>query len=498
MLVFFIPCFFVIVSSDPIVDTSSGPIRGVSSLEQDVDAYLGIPYAEPPVDELRFCKPIPKKQWTEIYNASSLPPPCSQMDVGPYYFMPDVTKISEDCLYLNIWAPKSNSTEVLKPIIIFIHPGGFLTGSSNLKAHDGSHLASRGDLVVVTINYRLGALGYFLAFSEEADGNMGMYDQIMAIKWVKENAKQFSGDPENIVLMGASAGSYSISAHLVSPLSQNLFNRAIIQSGSLVNPMLSDDNVVLYENSRAFAQLIGCTNENVTLKGDPKSVVKCLKTKSKEDIIAAEKTLFATTPELFFPRVNDEFLPKGVVDLYREGKFRKDVEVLAGFNEEEGTLLTTVVLQEYFGHFGEKEINMNKHRAAVLSTVTLSGFGQSSTGGIIKQYLNRVKNRTALGYSKMITNIMGDFLITCNTIFLADLLSTKGNPVYFYKFGFRSPSTPMADWIGTTHLDEVQYVFGSPYHANFTAEEVELSNNLIDRWSTFARTGFVPFPFFLL
>lgn len=489
MLILFIQCFFGIVYSDHIVDTSCGPIRGVSSLEQDVDAYLGIPYAEPPVDELRFYKPIPKTRWTEVYNASILPPPCPQMDTGPYYFMPDVTKISEDCLYLNIWAPKSNSNEDLKPIILFIHPGGFIMGSSNLKAHDGSHLASRGNLVVVTINYRLGALGYLLAFSEEADGNMGMYDQIMAIKWVKENAKQFGGDPENIVLMGASAGAYSISSHMVSPLSQNLFKRAIIESGTLVNPMLSDDNAVLFQNSRALARLIGCENETSTLKDDPRTVVKCLKNKSKEDIIAAEKTLFATTPALFFPRVNDEFLPKGQVELYREGKFRKDVEVLAGVNEDEGTLLTTVVLQDSFGVFGEKEIVMNKHRALVLSTVTLTGFGQSSPGGIIKKYINRVKDRTALGYSKVITDIMGDFLISCNTVFLADFLSVKGNPVYFYKFGFRSPSTPMANWIGATHLDEVQYVFGNSYHGNFTAEENELSNNLIDRWSTFARTG---------
>lgn len=490
--IFLLTYFLHISSADLIVNTNSGPIQGILSAAEDVEAYLGIPYAEPPVDELRFARPVSKSKWTEVYDASNLPPPCTQIGLDrEYYFMPDISSMSEDCLYLNIWAPKPISMDSLKPVIIFIHPGAFVSGSSNLKAHDGSHLASRGNLVIATINYRLGSFGFFLAHTEEANGNMGIFDQIMAIKWVKENAKHFGGDPENIILMGASAGAYSVSLHMVSPLSKGLFRRAIIQSGSAIHPFFMDDNAALYQNSQLVAELVGCTNDTMTLKTDPKSVISCLKLKPKDAFTKAEKNLVGTKPALFYPRVNDEFLPNSSVsDFFRTGNFRKNIDVLIGFTKEEGTLLIMAALPEFFGNYGQNYANdMSKIRSLTFSRAMLMSMEQPNASEITSFYSSQVKNRTSAEYMKMLANIFGDFTIACGTVFLADYLSAKTNSLYFYKFDFHTSSSPMADWIGTTHLDDIQYVFGNPYHDNFTTKEVELSHRLMDRWSAFAWTG---------
>nr|UFQ90039.1 acetylcholinesterase 8 [Pardosa pseudoannulata] len=478
-----------IASSELIVQTRSGPIRSVPSSVDDVEAFLGIPYAEPPVRELRFAKPIPKRPWKEVYNASSLPPPCPQYSLGPYYFMPDITNMTEDCLYLNIWVPKAETTDRLRPVMIYIHHGGCSSGSSNFPQHDGSQLVSRGNVIFATMNYRLGIFGFFLGYTEEANGSMGMYDQLMAINWVKDNAERFGGDPENIILMGVSAGGWSVSAHMISPLSKNLFKKAIIHSGSIVHPMFIADNEKLFQNSEMVASFVGCTNESLTLGKDPRSVVKCLKEKPIEDLIAAEKALLKRSFFNFFPRVNDEFLPKESIALLREGKFRKDIDVMIGIDKDEGGLFMLLAVPEYFGRYGSNDVSLRKGSAtALMQTASLALTG-SYNSELVDFYMSRVKSRTPEGYAQMISNILGDHIITCSTVFFAEILSFKGNNVYFYKFEFRSPSTPAAKWLGVMHLDELQYVFGVPFHDNFTTEEKELSNLLIDRWTTFAKKG---------
>lgn len=487
----FLVCIFAPTSSE-IINTNSGSVRGVPSLADDVEAYLGIPYAEPPVGDLRFARPVPKKKWTDVYNASTFGPPCTQISIGPLYFMPDVTNMSEDCLYLNVWSPKSEPSGGLRPIIVYLHPGAYITGSSTIKAHDGSQLASRGDLIVASLNYRLGMFGYFLSYTEEANGNMGEFDKIMAIKWIKENAKYFNGDPDNISLMGASAGAASISCLMLSPLAKDLFKKAIVISGSQMHPSFGD-NDRLFSNSERIASIAGCSNNSVNLKSNPRAVAKCLKNKSAEDLVKAQTVLLMTNPLLLFPRVGDELLPKNAVESFREGKFRKDMDVLMGFNENEGGLFLFTGVPQYVGLYGREVKAMTKMRAFALARSAFFLSGQDRASEVIDYYMKRVKNRTTTGYVRMVANILGDFISSCNVIFNADVVSLKGNHVYLYKFDFRPASTPTAEWVGTTHLDDIQYIFGSPYYGNFTPEETELSQRLIDRWSAFARTGFVIF-----
>lgn len=197
------------------VITKSGEIHGYERIidGNSVNEYLGIPYAEPPIKDLRFKKPLPVKPWKEPFNATEWPNPCFQRYNN---------NSSEDCLYLNIFAPKSKSNE-LQGVMFWIHGGGFLYGSSSLEIYDAAYLAAKGDIIIVTINYRLSTFGFLYTGTDDAPGNAGLYDQALALKWVKDNIEHFGGNPNEITIFGQSVGSYSVSLHLLSPITRNLF-----------------------------------------------------------------------------------------------------------------------------------------------------------------------------------------------------------------------------------------------------------------------------------
>lgn len=481
-----------LVSGDAIVKTTSGPIKGIPSSVDGVEAYLSIPYAEPPVGQLRFAKPVPKTKWNETYNASVLLPPCAQISIGDFTL--DSSMISEDCLYLNIWASTSKSSRGLRPIIIYIHGGKFSTGTSDEKVLDGSKFAKYGDLIFATVSYRLGAFGFFTTFTEDSAGNIGLYDQIMAIKWIKDNAKLFGGDSENIVLIGDGVGASSITTHMLSPLSNNLFKKAIFQSGSIWNPFYDDDNDKLIENIQSIALYTGCVNETLTLKDDPSKVVDCLRNIPKETIIEAEKKIQKLIPPGYYPRVNDEIIPESASNLFRKGKFRRDLTVLAGITRTEYTQFLAVVYPEQFRTDDKHNIEtLSKENATELIKPVLLLWEQTNITEIIDYYINRIKNKTSTGYARIVANILEDFSVTCSTIFTANILSLKGNSVYFYEFDFTPASSPMTEWTESIPVDEFQYVLTNLQ--NLTSEEQELSQSLMGRWSAFAWTGYYTYNF---
>ncbi|KAM7315230.1 acetylcholinesterase [Ixodes scapularis] len=235
-----------------IVTTKSGLVRGtlLRTTTGQVRAFLGIPFAEAPVGDLRFKKPEPKQPWNYVYNATSLPKMCSQPSVHltKFYQVNTENSVSEDCLFLNVFVPISNCTQM--PVVVYIHGGAFTYGGISMNITDTTELSVRGDLITVAIAYRLGAFGFLRTSLEDVNGNMGLYDQALAIRWVKDNIKSFGGDPNKITLMGQSAGSISIGLHLLSPISRGLFHRAIMQSGSpFTRVVLSDD-----EKARSVAR----------------------------------------------------------------------------------------------------------------------------------------------------------------------------------------------------------------------------------------------------
>lgn len=217
----------------PIVNAKCGPISGrrIELLGKGVNVFLGIPYAQPPIGDLRLRKPVPKQNWSATLNATRRPHQCRQNPQEWPAFPGKSTNCSEDCLYLNLWAPADGIPGELRPVMVWIHGGDFILGSSSWDYYDGSMLSAYGEVVVVSMNYRLGRLGFLNAGTEEAPGNQGLYDQKLALQWVKDNALYFGGNASAVTLFGQDAGAASIAMHMMSPLSSGLFNRAILQSG---------------------------------------------------------------------------------------------------------------------------------------------------------------------------------------------------------------------------------------------------------------------------
>nr|CDS26690.1 acetylcholinesterase [Hymenolepis microstoma] len=208
--------------------------------DKSVDAYLGIPFAEPPIGKLRFAPPQPIRPWTGTRNAMTRCKACVQYNFGSFdnanlaaKIWVNNTEMSEDCLYLNVWTPSSKS-DGSKAVMVWIYGGGYFSGTPNLDIYDGRFLVAMEDVVVVSMNYRLGPFG-FLYLKSHVEGNMGLKDQQLALKWVKDNIAVFNGDPDRITVFGESAGAVSVSLQYLNPNSRSYFNRFILQSGGAFN-----------------------------------------------------------------------------------------------------------------------------------------------------------------------------------------------------------------------------------------------------------------------
>lgn len=254
-----------------VIITNDGPVSGLTKKYDGklIDQYLGIPYAEPPVNDLRFRKPVPARSWSETYLATSYPQPCMQGSRSHSSTFP-----SEDCLYLNVFVPTTAGETKQKAVMVWIHGGAYITGSSS--TYDASYLALTGDVIVVTINYRLGLLGFLSTGDENSRGNYGLWDQVLAIKWVHDNIQAFGGDKTRICVFGESAGGYSVGLHLVIPVNRGRINSAICQSGTVLSPRaLAVDAALVAERA---GKSLDCNVSN-----DSKKLIDCLREKSAED-----------------------------------------------------------------------------------------------------------------------------------------------------------------------------------------------------------------------
>ena len=315
---------------------------------------------------------------------------------------------------------------------------------------------------------------------------MGMYDQIMAIQWIKDNAKHFGGDPDNIVLFGQSSGAFSVSFHMISPLSRSLFRRAILQSGSAFHPIYSEKNEALFAGSQTIAEMLGCADGKEALKNDPQKIVSCMKALPAKVFSDIDLEFFRNAG-ILLPRVGDEFLPGSPINLIRKREF-KNSELLLGINRDEGASFLSLQRPEIFGKMGHK-VDDNTFNKASAKDLIESMIKVRDDNQILQTYLDRSKSESRYTYLNAMSDILGDYLITCSSIFQAEYYSLAGNQVYFYLFDYRSETSPRAHWMGVSHFDEVQYVFGNSLFKNFTDYEEELSDDIMDMWTTFAKTG---------
>lgn len=289
--------------------------------------------------DLRFRKPVPVEQQDETFPAKTLPNSCQQETYttfpnfrGEEMWNPN-TPISEDCLYLNLWIPSSlrETGGSGATVLVWIHGGGYSTGTTTLEQYDGSYLAGTNNVIVASMNYRLGPFGFLYLGNEESPGNMGLYDQALAIEWIKANVGAFGGDPESLTLFGESAGAGSVSLHLLSPETRHLVSRGILQSGSSNTPWSDMSAETARKLAATLANDVGCGG----LWDDPIATVECLRSVEATKLSAAQFAHKAKFGSVFGPVVDGVFLPKDPKELLQEGGFQAK-NILIGANRDEG------------------------------------------------------------------------------------------------------------------------------------------------------------------
>jgi para-nitrobenzyl esterase len=450
-------------SSAPRVKTRSGVVEG--KVEGAVHAFLGIPYAAPPEGDLRWKPPAPVAKWSGVRQAKDFGAHCMQGKIYDDMNFRDPGG-SEDCLFLNVWALAGHWDKL--PVMVWIYGGGFAAGSSSEPRQDGTHLAQQG-VVVVSMNYRLGIFG-FLALPELAKesgrnsaGNYGLLDQLAALKWVHENISAFGGDPENVTIFGESAGSFSVSALMASPLAKGLFHKAIGESGA-----------AFFSHGLAFAPLA------VREEKDAKMVSEKLGTKTLGELrsIPAQKVLDPFAPPQsegfdFHPDIDGYFLPESVPKIFAEGK-QNDVPLLAGWNRDEGSYEIVSLPQ--------------KPTAESMKVEAQKDFGDKAD-----EFLRLYPTDTPEHTLRSAQDFAGDRFIAFSTWAWMEAQSKTGkSPIYRYRFDLGPPSDPLSPKLGAYHSAEIEYVFGQldskPGVAWLSANR-QLSEEMEKYWANFARSG---------
>ncbi|XP_078521832.1 cholinesterase isoform X1 [Lissotriton helveticus] len=474
-----------------IVSTKNGKIKGmyISVLSKPITAFLGIPYGEPPMGHLRFRKPEPRMPWSHIWNATAYGYSCYQYVDQTFPGFPGSemwnpnTLISEDCLYLNIWIPSPKPKNA--SVMVWIYGGGFETGTASLELYDGRYMARIERVIVVSVNYRLGALG-FLSFpgNAEAPGNVGLFDQRLALQWIQENIAAFGGNPKSVTLFGESAGAGSVSFHVLSLKSHHFFTRAIMQSGAATAPWATISNVEALNRTLTLANLLGCAHSN-----EPETIA-CLRNKEAHEIVENTFSVLTHTSIIeitFPPTVDGDFLTDMPAILLETGQAKK-TQILTGVNKDEGTYFL-VYRAPGFSKDNTSLINKKEfHEIVNFSLPKASDLGIES---VIFQYTdyedehNPVKNRDALD------DIVGDYNFICPVLDFTKKYAESGSTAFLYFFDHQSSKLAWPKWMGVMHGYEIEFVFGLPTvrRLNYTRDEELLTRTIMTYWANFAKYG---------
>ena len=457
----------------PIVETRSGPICGrlesggpPGGARNEVHGYLGLPYAAPPIGNRRWAPPAEPQAWEKIRDATAFGAICPQAIPAGV-----VVETDEDCLFLNVWAPERDDDRLL-PVMVFLHGGTFVAGAGSLPLYRGTNLAAAGPVVVVTLNYRLGALG-FLAGADSFEGNYGILDQQQALRWVRDNIAAFGGDPARVTLFGQSAGAMSVGIHLAAASSQALFAAAILES----NPW-----AIAYktpEQARGYAIALGRALDCAP----PRRLEQCLRTRSADEIVAAQ----GNTPQLELLLLGlRAFVPWGPVvgraPMDRQPNHQSiDKPAILGTNADEGTLFVA----EQAGPGGT---------IGELRYIAETDAAYGSNGSTVRSFYDQMDQEPP---TQSLGRIITDDLFVCAT---REMLGRASVPVWGYQFT-HAPSFPIwprvpacSPALGRVcHAAELPFVFGNPVSpalgatpASFDAEEERLATSVMRLWTGFA------------
>lgn len=453
------------------VKTEAGVVAGTTNADHSVRMFKGVPFAAPPVGKLRWKPPQPAPKWTGVRHADKFGSACLQTDVFGDITFRD-SQPSEDCLTLNIWMPAKPASTKL-PVFLWYYGGGFVAGGSSERRYDGENLAKKG-ILVVEPNYRLGVFGFFshpeLTRESGHSGNYGLLDQVAALKWVVDNIAAFGGDPHNITIGGESAGSFSVCALMASPLSRDLFQRAIGESGAFF-PSRKDGDLVVKPLSETeqfgvkFAESLGA-----------KTLAEMRAKKGEELLLAAAKL---DRGFAFGPNIDGYFLRSDAETIYSQG-VQAHVPLLAGWNADEGK--------------GEIVFAPQKPTAKSFAERAQQRFGDQAAE-FLKLYSATTDGEAIVSAEQL----SGDDFIAYSTWKWINLQDTTGHaPVYAYNFdqvpavkpGAMKNGVPASE-AGARHAGEIPYVFQTLKFEDvpWTVGDFKVSDAMSTYWANFVKTG---------
>jgi para-nitrobenzyl esterase len=455
-----------------IIDTKAGKIQGIK--DDGIEIFKGIPYTERVVGNLRFNPPVPAKRFPGVFHATEFGPVSPQV-ISPKLISAPYPQSEPDCLTLNIWTPSTNREK--RPVMVWIHGGGLR--SHDARSYNGEFLVKRGDLVVVSLNYRLNALG-FSFMPGVVTAPLGLLDQITALKWVRDNIENFGGDPNNITIFGESAGGWSVSTLLAMPEAKDLFHRAIAQSGGC--------------NAAGFRASEGedLSKRILAELGIQKDDIDALQKISAYELVDADSKVWEeklkekhwpiTTP----PYIDGEYIPEHPLNLIANGA-AVGVDLLIGTNLNESS---SMKLDDSNNFEEVSENGMQNWMKLVMKTL---GQNEDKALSLIDAYRETRKNEGTLSAQKVLDAFLTDFEFHISAIRTAEAQSVQHPNTFMYLFTW--PSSFMDGLFGSFHTLEIPFVFGvldDPFWKiiSETSEEAKkLSENIMDSWIAFARTG---------
>ncbi|XP_033958847.2 bile salt-activated lipase-like [Pseudochaenichthys georgianus] len=477
------------VNSLHIIYLQGGLVRGENislASGRHMDVFRGIPFADVPET---FMKPKPHPGWDDVLDTTEFKDICLQVSVAF-----NLTIGSTDCLYLNIWVPHNGSVSSDMPVMVWIYGGAFMIGSSmgthilSFTQFSGQELADRGNVIVVSIGYRVGSLGFLSTGDPELAGNYGIWDQQAAIAWVHRNIRKFGGDPENITIFGESAGGASVSLQILSPHNKGLFKRAISQSGVSASPWTINKNPREYAVEVTLA--VNCPTDE--------RMASCLKEIDPVALTLAGSfnlSSCAREPIVYHlelsPVIDGDFLPDHPSKLFHNAA---DIDFIAGVNNMDGHAFTSIDVPG---------VNIDLLPVPVedvekLLTAYTKHKGDAAWHAALSLY-NSTWEPTPSQESikKTLVHIETDFLFLAPTQAALKLHADNAKTGRTYSYLFSEPSQmagifkPFPQWMGAGHTDDVPFVFGKPFSAAlmYLAHHRDLSGYMIAYWANFARTG---------
>ncbi len=443
-----------------VVRIESGQVSGVNDESTGITVFKGIPFAAPPVGDLRWKEPQPVEPWEGVKECTSFSASPIQNTPTPFMmwtqeFIAPKEPLSEDCLYLNVWTGAQTSEEK-RPVFVYIYGGGFSSGSSAVPIYDGEEMAKKG-VVFVTPNYRVGTMG-FLAHPEltaespnHASGNYGLLDQVEALKWVQKNIQAFGGDPNNVTIAGQSAGAFSINYLVASPLTKGFIHRAIAESGGAVlgSTQLARGSALAAaeEAGVKFAESLACSS------------IEELRAKSADEILNGRGP--------GSPILDGYFLPKSVGEIFENGE-QNDVPAILGWNKNEG--------------FGPPAVPADEFKEQVKTM-----FGTKAEEFLQKFPVNSDEEAFAIQNDLGTLQTFG--VQSYKWMLLQDATGTA--PVYIYRFEREVPYADGMQNHGAFHTGEVPYAYNNLKMSPrpWTEADYNLAGMMSDYWVNFAKTG---------